>query len=518
MGQPVRSVRPRDPGWQPRCQTARELVAPPVSAGLPEPETRARVQTDLDAYRQWKPEAQERALDLLRRAETSPWRPFYCPKAGCDGLPHDNWDWNHARDDQRMPSLSIAWLVWLLSGGRGSGKTRTGSETTHRAAKKVGRITLVAPTGPDLRNTMVEGSSGLLATAPPDFVPEWEPSKRLLTWPNGCTALGFSGEEPDRLRGSNSEWAWVDEPAHMPLIEDVWSNMLLGLRIGKSPRVVATTTPKATKWMKALASDESTIISRVSTYANLDNLSPTFRKTVLDRYEGTRLGKQELHGELLEDVEGALWTDAMIEYADQPEQFDRIVVAIDPAGTTNRQSDETGIIVLGLVGAIIYVLADLTGKYSPSGWATAAVHAYETWSADAIVAEKNYGGDMVTDVLENNGAKNIRIIMVTSRRGKALRAEPIVALYEKHRVKHIKSATPLLETEQTSWVPAGKMPSPNRVDALVHGATELGDVVGPSEMSMPVARPGRANPGFGRSGSVPTLYGRPDPSRVLSGH
>lgn len=391
-----------------------------------------------------------------------------------------------------MPSLTIEWLVWLLSGGRGSGKTRTGAETTNRAAKHVPFLRLIAPTGPDVRDTMVEGESGILATAPPDFRPVWEPSKRKLTWPNGAIALGFSAEEPDRLRGKQSVWDWLDEPAHMPLIEDVWSNMKFGLRIKNAkvtPRIVCTTTPKPIKWIKKLIADPKTVVSRVSTYANVANLAETFASAVLDEYEGTRLGRQELHGELLEDVEGALWNIDLIRYATEvPTHFDRIVVSVDPAGSCNKNSDETGIVVLGLVGTMIYVLADRTGKYSPSGWATAAVNAYNEFSADAIVAEKNYGGDMVREVLEKNGAENIRIKLVTSRRGKALRAEPIVALYEKLRVLHIKEATPTLEDEQTSWVPpssGGRMPSPNRIDALVHGATDLADVHLPVEMASP---------------------------------
>jgi phage terminase large subunit-like protein len=494
----MRLVSPVDPRRAPRCETARELLAPRVPDAVPEPSKGARARADAERFVQrLAPDAQERLDQLFRQRELNPWKPFYCPKPGCDGDPHDNWTWQHARSDQHPPDLRKNWDTWLLNGGRGSGKTRAGAEATHRVVKLVPRIHLIAPTGPDIRDTMVEGISGILATAPPDFMPTWEPSKKRLTWPNGAIGLGFSGEEPDRLRGPQCFWAWIDEPAHMPLIggdNGVWDNMWFGLRQPHAAMrtwACATTTPKPTKWMKNLVKDPKTQVTRVSTYANLANLSGSFREQVMARYEGTRLGRQELHGEVLEDVEGALWKIDWIVYADEvPESFDRILVSIDPAGTANKKSDETGIIVLGIINKTIYVLADRTGKYSPSGWATAAVNAYTEFSADAIVAEKNYGGDMVTEVLEKNGAKDVKIIMVTSRRGKAIRAEPIAALYEKGytkppvRVYHLRDATPSLEDELTSWV-VGQGDSPNRLDALVHGATELAKIVMPAEIAVP---------------------------------
>lgn len=484
----------------------------------------------IDAYRQWRPEAQARALSMLQDAESSSWRPFYCPNAGCNGQPHvatsadctnpyghqwgqrgarwvcadcemvgtevDDWLFPHARTDQRPPRWTDDWLTLLLRGGRGSGKTRTGAEITNRVSEMTGRIILIAATGPDLRDTMIEGVSGILATAPPTKRPTWEPSKRRLTWPNGCIAQGFSAEEPDRLRGPQSGYVWADEPAHWDLVEQVWENMLFGLRLkgkkGTSPKVVATSTPKPTKWMKKLAGADDTVDRVVATYANLNNLAPTFRKTVLDKFEGTRQGRQELHGEILEDVEGALWNWDIIHWAPEAPRLQRIVVSIDPAGTANKRSDETGIVVLG-IGADrnIYVLADETGKYSPDQWAKKAFDAAEAFSADALVFEKNYGGDMVKRVLEAEGKERNglapRFIPVTSRRGKDLRAEPIVALYEKTKVFHVGVRGDLqkLEEEMTTWVPHGKDPSPNRVDALVHGATELGKGVMPSAIASP---------------------------------
>lgn len=485
---------------------------------------------DLDRFRQWRPEAQHKALSLLRQAEQTDWKPFYCKNTECNGQPHvwpedsreclsptghewrpagavwtcahctvpglalDDWTFPHARADQRPPSWRGDWLTLLLRGGRGSGKTRTGAEITNRATAIVPRIILIAATGPDLRDTMVEGVSGILATAPPGKQPTWEPSKKRLTWPNGCIAQGFSAEEPDRLRGPQSGYVWADEPGHWDLVEECWDNMLFGLRLkgknGLQPKVVATSTPKPTKWMKELAKDPLTVDRVVSTYANLGNLAPAFKKTILDRYEGTRLGKQELYGELLEDVEGALWDWGMFHYIEEPPPLLRIVVAVDPAGTANKKSDETGIVVIGIGhDKNLYVLADRTGKFSPAGWAAEVLKAYDDFSADAIVAEKNYGGDMVQHTLDVEAArraKTVKVVMVTSRRGKELRAEPIVALYEKTRVYHCGRRGDLakMEEEQTTWVPH-EGASPNRVDALVHGATELAKNVMPAAISNP---------------------------------
>lgn len=449
-----------------------------------------RPAVNLDAFKHWNPDAQRLALDLIRKREQNPWRPFYCPDAGCTGEPHnsgDGWDFPHARSKQRPPT-DADFLVWLLLAGRGGGKTRVGSEATHRMAKRVPRMALVARTGPDLRETMVEGESGILATSPPDFMPEWEPSRKKLTWPNGAIALGYSAEEPDRLRGPQEYWAWLDEPAHYERITDVWDNLLFGLRLGRHPWALLTSTPKPSKWLKALMADDLTRISRWSTYENLRNLAPSFKRTILKKYEGTRIGRQELDAEYLERVEGALWHGDMYEYLEaMPDHFDRIVVGIDPAGTANKKSDDTGLFVVGLIGDVILPLEDATGKYSPGGWATRAVELYDKWSADALVPEDNYGGDMVVEVLEKNGAKNIRIIRVNSRRGKALRAEPIVALYEKDpkRAQHIRGATPELEDEQTTWRPASGAASPNRLDAYVHAATELARAFWLAEVSSP---------------------------------
>lgn len=436
--------------------------------------------TDQDlalATQDWTPEAKAKALELAKRKSDPERQVWYCASPGplCDGQPHEGYPYPHARADQ-WPPLDLFWFVWLLSGGRGSGKTRSGAEYIRKAKDKVGRINLIAPTTADVRDTMIEGVSGLqavCAAAGESF--HWEPSKRKITFENGCIAKTFSGEEPDRLRGPQAGLAWLDEPAHIPLIDDVWSNLLFGLRLGQKPRIVCTTTPKPTKWLKKLAADERTRRVTVSTRANLSNLAPDFRDLVLSQYEGTRLGRQEIDGELLEDVEGALWTAEMLEHRRdraKAEDMERIVVAVDPAGSTNNRSDITGIVVVGVLDREGYVFEDASDKYSPDGWARKAIHLADLYGASAIVAEKNYGGDMVKATIRHID-EDIRVIVATASKSKQLRAEPIVGLYEQGRMHHVDALKLAdLEDEMLSWVP-NESKSPNRIDALVHGATEL---------------------------------------------
>lgn len=430
------------------------------------------------AYKQWTPAAQEKALRRVQEATAKKWRPFYCPNPLCDGRPHDDWDWNHARVDQRPP-MDPDWLVWLLMSGRGTGKTRTGVEFIHKAAKKLPRIALIAGTATDAREVMLEGESGILTIAPPNHRPLYEPSKKRLTWPNGSIATIFSAEEPDRLRGPEHYLAWLDEPAHWPLVQECWDNLLFGLRLGAKPRIICTTTPKTRPWLKELIADERTRKVSVSTYTNIDNLSPVFAERVIARYEGTRLGRQELHGELLTDVEGALWSWELIEdnRRHKPARFDRIVVGIDPAGSHKRTSDETGIVAAGVIDNEAYLLDDQSGRYTPSEWAKRARRMYEKWSADAFVVERNFGGDLVEENMRNHDITG-RIIETTSSRGKELRAEPVVGLYEQGKVHHLTGddGTVLadLETQMTEWVPNDRnSTSPDRVDAMVFCITEL---------------------------------------------
>lgn len=442
------------------------------------------VSVDPEAFRNWTPAAQQKAAEALAEADQarSKYRPWYCPNPGCDGEPHDDWQWQHCRADQRPPPGD--WFVWMLRSGRGGGKSRAGAEWVRKMTSRVSRLALVGRTSADFRDTMIEGESGILSVCPPKMQPHWEPSKRRLTFPNGCIVTAFSAEEPDRLRGPQFGAAWLDEAAHYAQIEEVWDNLTLGLRLGRRPQVCVTTTPRPIKWMREIIAEPTTVDVRVSTYANLKNLAPSYRATVLDRFEGTRTGKQELYGELLEDVVGALWNAEMIEESRVPEapEMDRIVVAIDPAGSSNKNSDETGIIVVGKSGNHAYVLADYSGKYSPHGWARRADLAYDEFSADAIVYETNYGGEMVTSTIRGTGTK-ARLDPVHSRRGKHIRAEPIVSRYEQGMVHHVGTLDQL-ETEQITWIP-GEGDSPNRVDALVHGATKLLKVGAPVEVHAP---------------------------------
>jgi phage terminase large subunit-like protein len=432
----------------------------------------------LDLIARWPREDQDRLaaqIAAILRGERQAW---YCNRGRkCDGNPHEGYMYQHARGDQ-WPPPGKDWRVWFMSGGRGSGKTRSGAEYTLFMSEKVSRIALVAPTGADVRDTMIEGVSGLaFCAALKGQRIDYEPSKRRVTFENGCVATAFSGEIPARLRGPQHGFAWMDEPAHIPLIEEAWSNLELGMRLGTWPHVLMTSTPLPTKWVKKRQAHPKTRVVRVSTYANRANLAEDFLEAIEEEYGGTRRGLQEIYGQVLEDVEGALWQGPLLIRADPPrhrEDLDRIVVSIDPAGTANRKSDETGIVVAGKAGKNGYVLQDVSGKMSPQAWGTRALEVYRAWEADAIVVEKNYGGDMVKTVIERavrDGEEVPRIIVKTATRSKQLRAEPVVALYEQGRVFH-QGDLAELENEMLTWVP-GQGDSPNRVDALVWAISDL---------------------------------------------
>ena len=438
-----------------------------------------------DQYRRWTPAAQQRALERLQELQNNAWRPFYCVNPKCDGMPHDDWAWSHARADQRPPE-DDEWLVWAAISGRGSGKSRSGSEYVNRLVEVLPRIIIVAPTSGDLREVVVEGESGIMATARPGRRPEFEPSKRRLTWPNGSRALLISAEEPERLRGPQSHFAWMDEFCIYPDMAAVWDNLSLGLRLGQRPRVLITTTPKPRPLLREILAARTTRVSRASTYDNLVNLAPTFAEKIIKRFEGTRVGRQALHAEILADIEGALWTWDMVEsarVAQAPYEMQRIVIGVDPAGTANKGSDETGIVVAGHLDDKTYVLEDLSGKYSPHGWALVVRHAYERHSADAIVVETNYGGDMVEHTLRTSGVE-ARIVKIHAKRGKAVRAEPVVSLFEQRRL-HMLPGLSELENEMTSWVPY-EGESPNRVDAMVYAVMQLNRGMAPARISSPL--------------------------------
>ena len=379
-----------------------------------------------------------------------------------------------ARPEQQEPPGD--WTIWLIQTGRGWGKTRTAAETIRQWVRS-GRYKLLAfvgATAADVRDTMIEGPAGILSISTDAERPTYESSKRKLTWPNGATALLFSAEEPDRLRGPQCEAAWCDELAAWRRMDETWDMLMMGLRLGTKPRVIVTTTPKPRALLKRIATDPQTFLTRGSTYDNLTNLAPTFAQTVIARYKGTRLGRQELAGEYLEDVEGALWQREWLEagrVATVPD-LQRVVVAIDPAATSGDEADETGIVVCGHgVDGRWYVLADRSCHLSPDGWGRRAVNAYEEFRADRIVAEVNNGGEMVAHVLRTI-LPSVPFTAVHASRGKVVRAEPVAALYEQGRVSHC-GEFPELEDQLCSYTGEPGETSPDRMDALVWGLTEL---------------------------------------------
>lgn len=357
--------------------------------------------------------------------------------------------------------------------GRGWGKTRTGAEWVRRLVEREGvrRIALVGATAADVRDTMVEGESGLLAVCPPDYKPVYEPSRRRVVWPNGAAAYIYSAEEPNRLRGPQHEAAWEDELASWKYPE-THDMLLFGLRLGARPRTIITTTPKPIPVMKKILADPSTITVRGSTYENIRNLSPIFVDYIRGKYEGTRLGAQELHAEILEDVEGALWNRDLLErnrVLKYP-QLKKILVSVDPAATSNTGSADTGIIVVGLgVDSIVYVIEDCSIHDTPDRWGKAVVAAYHKHRANKVLVETNQGGEMVSLVLKTVDPF-LPIQTIHASRGKFTRAEPVAALYEQGKVKHVGFFASL-EDQLCSWVPGET--SPDRLDALVHGVTEL---------------------------------------------
>jgi phage terminase large subunit-like protein len=404
-----------------------------------------------------------------------------------------------ARPEQREPSGDW-WSTWLILAGRGWGKTRTGCEWVHgiAVAGRASRVALVAPTAADARDVLIEGPSGFLAIASNSTRPTWEPSKRRLTWTNGCEAAVYSAEEPERLRGPQHDLAYCDELATWPHPEAL--DMLnLGLRVGIRPRKLITTTPKPSKLLKAIIADPSTVITRGKTADNEKNLAPSFMAGILRKYGGTRLGRQEIDGELLLDVPNALWQLDWLDrdrVAKAPE-LERVVVAIDPAVTSGEDADETGIIVAGVAGDHAYVLEDASGRYQPHEWAQRAIALYQRHAADRIVAEINNGGEMVASTIRMINP-NVSFKAVHATRGKVIRAEPCSALYEQSRVHHVGTFARLEDqlcsfTSDFNRGAAGY--SPDRLDALVWALSEL--MVLAVEVPVPV---------FGSYGRGPSNY------------
>lgn len=394
---------------------------------------------------------------------------------------HDSWA------EQRRPNQTPPpgdWSTWLVMAGRGFGKTRTGAEWVREQVMSLGpiRVALVAPTAADARDVMVQGESGLLAVCERYAIrAHYKPSLRRVDFDNGAMAFLYSADEPDRLRGPQHHEAWADEVATWRY-PDTWDMLQFGLRLGAHPKAVATTTPKPVHLIRQLIKQSQdgvgdVVITHGSTFDNADNLAPSFLSALKARYEGTRLGRQEISGELLGDVEGALWNYATIDALRVPVIPDgvslaRVLVAVDPPASSGLESAECGIVVsaLGNDGEY-YVLGDRSQRATPNEWARLAWAAYDTFEADAIVIETNQGGEMAINTLRTV-RQDGPIKPVHASRGKFARAEPISALYEQGRVHHV-GALPTLEDQLCTWVPDGKQPSPDRLDALVWGLSEL---------------------------------------------
>jgi phage terminase large subunit-like protein len=406
-------------------------------------------------------------------------------------LQHDWQLW--ARDDQLPPPHSqcgalpaaAPWTTWLILGGRGAGKTRAGAEWVRGlalgkppfASAPVERIALIGETLTDARAVMIDGPSGLLAIHPPAERPFYNASRRELTWPNGAMARLFSADDPESLRGPQFGAAWADELAKWRYAEAAWDMLQFCLRLGDHPRQVVTTTPRPIPLLKRIIADPRTAISRARTQANAANLAPSFLGAIVARYQGTRLGRQELDGELIEDRPDALWRRGDIERArmDKAPLLARIVVAVDPPVTSGARADACGIVACGRADdGRAYVLADATVQgASPLDWARAATRLYESLEADCIVAEVNQGGELVAQMLRQvSPAAPVRMVRAT--RGKFLRAEPVAALYERGLVVHA-GIWPELEDQMCDFGPGGLSNgrSPDRLDALVWALTEL---------------------------------------------
>jgi len=432
--------------------------------------------------------------------------------------------WEGCGRPAQQPPDHPGWRVWLILGGRGFGKTLAGAQWVHGLAEAPGRrIAIVGPTDEEARAVMVEGPSGLLATAREDERPEWEPSLGRLTWRSGTSAHLYSAANPEALRGPEHDFAWCDEIAKWPRGEAAWDNLILGLRRGERPRVLATTTPRPVPLMRRLVGPDGegrdgVTVTRGRTSDNIA-LAPAFVANVTDLYGGTRLGRQELDGELIEEVEGSLWPRALIEasrvvlpgtgrgtagtaveggersehgdagplHQASPgppprsgEEFRRVVVGVDPPAGIG--GDACGIVVCALdADGIGYVLADASvAGLRPEGWAAAVARAAETWGADRVIAEGNQGGAMVESVLRSVESR-LPVRIVHARRGKSARAEPVAGLFERRRAK-FAGAFPDLEDQLAGMTIAGGYEgpgrSPDRADAMVWALTEL--MLGPA--------------------------------------
>ena len=389
------------------------------------------------------------------------------------------YNWAHnAREEQKEPRG--AWKVWLILAGRGFGKTRTGAETVRAwvASRRAKRIALVGSSLDDARKVMVEGDSGLLSVCPPEVRPTFYPSLSSLVWPCGARATLYGASHYDKLRGPQFDGAWVDELAKFDYPEKAFDQLMMGLRLGASPRVIVTTTPKPLPLLKQLSNDRDTVVTRGSTFSNRHNLSSSYLKTLERRYGGTRLGRQEIDGQFVEDSADALWTPAMLETSKWLQgkilpHFAATVVAVDPSVTAHATSDEAGIVVVSRDAAgHFYVRDDASGRMDALTWARRAVGAYKHHEADAVVAEVNNGGDLVTRMIQGVDPK-VPVLPVRAMRSKWQRAQPVAALYQQGRVHHLRPFN-TLEEQMLSYTPSLAR-SPDRLDALVWALTELSE-------------------------------------------
>ncbi len=415
-----------------------------------------------------------------------------------------------ARPEQ-LPPRSRLWRLWLILAGRGWGKTRTGAEAVRQAVDAgAKRIALVGATVADVRDVMIDGESGLLAVFPKHQQPNYQSSKRRVVFHTGAYATIYSSEKARQLRGPQHELAWADELAAWNHLEETWSNLDFGLRLGANPRVIVTTTPRPLDLLKKWVSESrdakhGVVVTRGRTLDNAANLPPDQLAKWIEAYGGTRLGKQELDGEILPDLEGALFRREWFRYMPETPKLSRVVVAIDPAITL--RNDETGIVVVGRSGDRAYVLEDLSGRYTPQEWGTLAVNAWRKWKRVApcsIVAEVSRGHDTIVHTIRTGASRDVAATVpikeVQAHHGKDARAEPVAAMYEQRRVYHVERFEKL-EEQMTTWDPTGqdalrarhKAKSPDRLDALVWGITELGFHIGvvrfrPLSGEMPTTR------------------------------
>jgi phage terminase large subunit-like protein len=386
------------------------------------------------------------------------------------------YDWSlWGRSNQVPPDGD--WSIWLLNGGRGAGKTRAGAEFIRNRQESglYGYFTIVGETSADARDIMIEGESGLLAVSPPWNRPRYRKTLRRLDWPNGAVGLVFSADDPEQLRGPQSEVAWADEVGKWRY-QDAIDNLLFGLRLGPHPHACFTTTPRETRMIRNLLKDPTVHVTHSTTFDNKDNLSPSFFSRIVGKYEGTRIGRRELYAELLDDNQNALWNRAKLDDLRRTvaPQLTLITISIDPQASNGEDSASTGIMVVGRgIDDHGYVLEDCTIKGPPSVWGRSAVAAYHKYKANRMVGEANNGGDMIEHVIRSvPGGERINYRKVHATRGKSIRAEPVSVLYDQNRFHHIGYFAEL-EDQMCEWTPDSKGPSPDHMDALVWGAYDL---------------------------------------------